>query len=213
MPLTDREKKGLKTYGTWRPRVGRGAEFAIPAGVLAGMAGKKGKNLMLPAALAAGAAGVGDKMLEEKADKSHQVQKLVGEGFQKSAGVSSLRNFLNRHATKEAAVYTEKGLRERAARRRLHKQGEPDTHPEDSGAARTREPWSTFTQAAEAASLRDGHGMISDLFSRKGRTSSAAQQQLSQLFPQSNEDSFGRSVTVSSTAADASRKTKAAFRR
>lgn len=88
MALSDRQKKALKGYGNWRPRLGRGATWA-GAGALLTRAATNNKKIMLPVAAGAGLAGIGDKMLEEKSEKNRQIKKLVGEGFEKDGGISS----------------------------------------------------------------------------------------------------------------------------
>jgi hypothetical protein len=84
--LSEGQKKALKTYGEWRPRIGRGARFASTAGVITGLTGKR--KLMFPAATVAGVAGVGDAMLEEKVQKNRQLEKLVGGAFDKKASAT-----------------------------------------------------------------------------------------------------------------------------
>ena len=58
-------QKGLFSYGKQRQRLIQGAKGAIGAGTLASLAGKK--KLVLPAAALGAAAGVADKIYEEKA--------------------------------------------------------------------------------------------------------------------------------------------------
>jgi hypothetical protein len=89
--LSDKQKKMLKSYGTWRPRLGRGAQWAGTAGLISGVATRASKNspavgkIVAPVAIGAGLAGIGDKILEEKVEKNREAKKLVGGGFDKKA--------------------------------------------------------------------------------------------------------------------------------
>ena len=165
LDLSDRQEAALKSYGKWRPRIGRGAQFAGTTAVISGVTGKK--KLALPASIAAGTVGVADKMLEEKAKKDRGVRKLVGEGF-KTAAASSVKAKL-------------KGI------------GEP-----------AREDLS-FNSGARASHTSATKGLMQELFSRKARMASLADSQLKELWPSSNESSYGRAVTMGRSASDASK--------
>lgn len=63
----EQKDKLIEGYNKQRPRVLRGAQVATGAGALVNFAGRP--KLTIPAALAGGAVGVGDRLLEEKAEK------------------------------------------------------------------------------------------------------------------------------------------------
>ena len=73
MSLTREQKdKLVEGYNRQRPRMLRGAQVATGAGALVNFANRP--KLTIPAAIIGGAAGVGDRLLEEKAEKAEKAK-------------------------------------------------------------------------------------------------------------------------------------------
>lgn len=182
------EEKALKTYGKWRPRLGRGAQWAGAAGLLSGVATRAAKNpsrvgkIVLPVTAAAGLAGVADKILEEKVEKSRKLKKLTGDAFEKKSSFDP--NDRNTAWRDE----------------------------ETSGSVSDRPPWGTLTEGGEARNVESSEALIDKLFTNKARTAANAADQLKQLWPKSNPDGYSRSIGLPRGAGKHHAKVRKAFK-
>lgn len=186
--LSEKQKQALTAYGKWRPRLGRGAKWAGSAGLLSGLAVNASKNkslagkIAIPLTAAAGAAGIADKMLEEKVEKNRKMKKLTGDAFEKQSSFDPD----NYNAGREPSE---------------------SVH----GSIMDRPSYGTLTRGAEAANVTSNEDLVEKLFSRKGRLAANASEQLKELWPKSDPAGFSRTVTLPAGSAQPYREVKKTF--